>query len=106
VELPITSSASPPHNPLKEDKLAQILANMGEYIQPQSLLNLNIEAEKSQEHSSHSKDTSKEMHEEGEAKVEASQEVVEKTRVTSPEERSQDNTNTEYVFQTENMEAM
>lgn len=85
--------------------MAQIMANMGDYIQPQSLLNLNIEAEQSQEHSTHSKDTSEEMHEEKEAEAEASQEVVEKTRVTSPEEPSQDNMNTKDVFQTENMEA-
>ena len=45
VEPPITSSASPPQSPLQEDELAQILANMSEFMQPQSLLNLNIEVE-------------------------------------------------------------
>ena len=57
-ELPLIPSASPPQNPLQEDELAHILANMSEYIQPQSPLNLNTKVEKSQEHSAHGKNTS------------------------------------------------
>ena len=49
---------SPLKNPLQEDELAQILANMGEYCQPLSPLNLHTE-EGSQEHSAHDKNTSK-----------------------------------------------
>ena len=41
---------NPLQNPLQEDELAQILANMGEYAQPLSPLGLHIE-EESKEHS-------------------------------------------------------
>lgn len=40
---------SPPQNPLQEDKLAQILVNMGEYAQPLSPLGLHIEEEPKQQ---------------------------------------------------------
>lgn len=100
----VTSSASPRQSPLQEDELAQILANMCEYMQPQSPLNLNIEAEKSKEHYIHNKDTYEEMHDEEEAEAEAPKEIADQTRVSSPEEPSQGNANTEEVFQIENVE--
>ena len=51
--------------------MAQILTNMSEYIQFQSLLNLNIELEKSQEHPSHTKNSSEEINNEEEVGAEA-----------------------------------
>lgn len=47
-------------NPLQEDELAQILANMGEYTQPISPLNLHTD-EELQEHSVHDKSASEEL---------------------------------------------
>ena len=61
---------------------------MSEYVQPQSLLNLNIEVEKSQENSAHNKSISEEINDEVEVGAEATQEVAGQTRVTSPEEPS------------------
>lgn len=59
---------------------------MCEYIQPQILLNLNIEAEQSQENSAHNKSISEEINDEVEVGAEATQEVANQTRVTSLEE--------------------
>jgi len=61
---------------------------MSEYIQPQSPLNLNIEAKKSQENSAHNKSILEEINVEVEAGAEATQEVADQTRVTSPDEPS------------------
>lgn len=97
-------SKSPLQNPLQEDKLAQIFANMGEYIQLHSSLNLDIEARQSQEHSIHSKSASEEMNDEEEVEAETTQEIVDQTRVTSPEKPNQEDDNTEEVFQIEDMD--
>jgi len=50
----------PLQNPLQEDELDQILANMGKYAQPLSPLKLHIE-EEPKEHSAHGKNASKEL---------------------------------------------
>lgn len=89
---------------MEEDELAQILANMSEYIQPQSPLNLNTKVEQSQEHSAHNKNTSEEINNEEEVGAKATQEMADQTRVTSPEEPSLDNANTKEMLQTEDME--
>jgi len=52
-------------NPLQEEKLAQILANMSEYVQPHSPLNPDTK-EGPQEHSAHDKSASREMGDEEE----------------------------------------
>jgi len=77
---------------------------MSEYIQPQSLLNLNTEAEHSKEHSACTKNSLEEINNEEEVGAEATQEVADQTRVTSPEEPSSDNANTEEMLKTEDME--
>lgn len=51
---------SPFQNPLQEDELAQILANMGEHAQPLSPLGLQIE-EEVKEHSSQDKNAPDEL---------------------------------------------
>lgn len=61
--------------------MVQILANMSEYIQPQSPLNLNIEAEQSQEHSAHIRNSSEEINNEEEVGAEATQEAAEQTMI-------------------------
>ena len=94
------SIASPPQSPLQEDQLAQILANMSEYIQPHSPLNLNIEIDQLQEQVVINKDTAEEIPDE-----ENPQGTVEPTRVNSPEECSQEHGNTKEMSQTENIEA-
>lgn len=50
----------PLQNPLREDELAQIMANMGEYAQPLSPLNHHTD-EGLKKHSAHDKNTSEEM---------------------------------------------
>lgn len=77
---------------------------MSKYIQPQRLLNLNTKVEHSQEHSAHNKNTSEEINDEEEVGAEATQEVVDQTRVTSPEEPSLDNANIEEILQIEDVE--
>ena len=76
--------------------MAQILANMSEYIQPHSLLNLNIEIEQLQENFVINKDMFEEMHVE-EAEEETPQKMAEQTRVTSPKEPSLENVITESI---------
>lgn len=49
---------SPLQNPLQEDELAKILANMGEYTQPLSLPELHVE-EEPKEHSAQDKNAPK-----------------------------------------------
>ena len=88
VELPLTPNTIPPQDPLYEVELAQIFANMSEYIQPESLLNLNVEAEKSEENNAHNRTISGEIVAEVETRAETTQEKVDQTRVTSPEEPS------------------
>jgi len=58
----------------------------------------------SQEHSSHNKSASEEMNVEEEVDVELTREIVEQTRVSSPEKPNQEDDNIEEVFQVENME--
>lgn len=84
--------------------MAQILANMSEYIQPQSLLNLNIEAEQSHEHSAHTKNSWEGINNEEEVGVEAAQEVVDQNRDIPPKEPSPEHVNTEEMIQTKDME--
>lgn len=56
---------SPLKNPLQEDELAKILANMGKYGQPLSPLGLQIE-EEPKEHSAQDKNAPEELHDEEE----------------------------------------
>lgn len=77
---------------------------MSEYIQPESKLNLNVEAAQSEENSAHNRNISEEIVGEVETGEKTTQEKADQTRVTSPEEPSQVDVNTEDVGQTKEME--
>ena len=83
--------------------MAQILANMSEYIQPHSPLNFNIEIDQLQEQVVIGKDTAEGIPDEVEE--ENPQEKTEPVKVTTPEERSQEHMKNEEVFRAENKEA-
>jgi len=57
----------------------------------------------SPEHSAHSKSAFEEMNNEEEVEEEATWEIADQTRVTSPEKPNQEDENIEEVFQIENM---
>ena len=59
---------SPLQNPLQEDEMVQILANMGKYAQPLSLLGLHSE-EEPKEHFAQDKNTPEELCNEEEERV-------------------------------------
>ena len=80
---------SPLQNPLQEDELAQILANMGKYAQPLSPLGLHIE-EEPKEHSAHEKNAPKELLDEEEKEENHSVHDESMTREKSDEDTEEE----------------
>jgi len=94
-ELPSTSS--PPGDLLHDIELAQILANMDDFIQPKILLNLNIGATQSTENSGHDRIISENISFKAETRAKTTQEEVNQLGDMPPGEPSQVGLNTENV---------
>lgn len=76
IELPSTPNTSPPRDLLHDIELAQILANMNEFIQPKIPLKFNIGATQSEENFGHNKSIQENVICEVETGAEVTQEEV------------------------------
>jgi len=88
--LPSTPNMSPQGNLLHDFELAQVLANMNDYMQPKSLLNLNLGENQSPKNSGYTRILSppKDVSREAETNAEAIREVENQPGDTLPVENS------------------
>jgi len=102
--LPSTPSTSPQGDLLHDIELAQILANMNDFIQPESPLNLNLGATQSLENSGHDRIISENVSCEVETRAKAIQEEVNQPGDMPPREPIQAGLNAENLGQIEEVE--